>query len=96
MRKVLKYQLNIGESHIAMRMDSIILHIESQTDTTDINMPVDRPCMWVDSDDELPYETRRFMVRGTGHPVAPDERYVGTFLLPQSVGSFVGHVFEVV
>jgi len=47
--------------------------------------------VWAIVDTDHPLEPRQFAIHGTGHPIPPGERYVGTAPGP----TFVWHLFEV-
>jgi hypothetical protein len=52
----------------------------------------EHPQMWVLVDPDAHMEERTFYVCGTGHAIAENLNYLGSFQL--DAGAFVGHVFE--
>jgi hypothetical protein len=48
------------------------------------------PTIWARVDPDADRVTRTFQIFGTGNPIPPAAKYVGTF----DVGPFVWHVFE--
>jgi hypothetical protein len=82
---VYKYPFEIaGEVVIPMPFGAKILRVECQAG---------QPCMWALVDADRVIETRRFLVRGTGHdiPRNPAEiEHIATF----QQGPFVWHMFE--
>lgn len=87
MKRILKYKLTIGENQIQVRQGGIVRHVATLRDT---------PCMWIEGDDELPYELRTFVVHGTMHGIPGNEQYLGTFMFNTTWGyPFVRHLFEV-
>lgn len=49
---------------------------------------------WAEHDSSAPSSLRVFQVFGTGHPLPPDARYVGT--CPRTADGLVWHLFELV
>ena len=85
MATIYKYAFEVTDHvSIAMPEGADLLCVQTQGHTQ---------CIWAIVNPDLPLETRRFRVYGTGHPL--DETpgiYVGTFQLMG--GSLVFHVFE--
>lgn len=72
-------------------------------DAFEISMPIgaellcvreqdNRGQLWARVVPERPVEPRRFFLRGTGHPVDLDCKYVGSFMMHD--GALVFHLFE--
>ena len=93
------------ESAFGGRLMSKMLDLK---DEVAIAMPVDahiltlqtlrgQPCLWALVDPSKPPVTRRFAVRGTGHPYKFDtSRYIGSFkTLEETATPLIFHVFEV-
>lgn len=81
---IYKYPIIVtDEFELTLPQGAEILHVAVQNH---------RPYLWVLIDPKHDSETRRFAVRGTGHPVSEDLRYLGSFLLYDD--TFVGHLFE--
>lgn len=58
-----------------------------------VQMQGSKPCLWAVVDSEAETETRRFFIRGTGHPMPESfERYIGTVQMAD--GALIFHVFE--
>lgn len=63
-----------------------------------VNVQGGQPYVWAEIDNvdaaEIPTETRRFRMLGTGHEFDPGEagRYIGTFLMHE--GYLVFHMYE--
>ena len=68
---------------IEMPRDAEVLHIEAQHN---------HGWMWARVAPERKLEVRRFLLRGTGHPVDMECRHLGSFMLND--GALVFHVFE--
>lgn len=84
MRTVYKYPFVVAdEFELLLPQGAEILHVAVQNH---------KPQLWALVDTDRPGETRRFAVRGTGHPVEDDLRHLGSFLLYDD--TFVGHLFE--
>ena len=87
MNAVWKYTLNTEDNlEIDLPVGSKILSVQEQ---------FGEPQMWVLVNPDNPvYETRKFRLAGTGHPIKEsDISFIGTFQLYG--GSFVGHLFEI-
>jgi DNA-directed RNA polymerase subunit RPC12/RpoP len=82
---IYKYPLPIGEDiEISMPMAAQILTVQTQKET---------PCLWAMVETDAPLTTRKFCIRGTGHPFKGNEgKYLGTFRLQG--GDLVFHLFE--
>ena len=81
---IYKYQLPTSNTDtVAMPKGAQILCVQVQKDT---------PYIWALVDPDLPTETRRFSIYGTGWDItSPPGKYVGTF---QLASGLVFHVFE--
>lgn len=75
--------------------DYIILQLPIGAKPLSVQEQHGKPCLWcLVNRNETVYETRRFLLAGTGHPITENNlEYIGTFQLYD--GSFVGHLFEV-
>lgn len=85
MKTIYKYALRVGDTvSVTMPEGAQVLTAQTQNET---------PCLWAEVDtDKLPV-SRKFEIRGTGHPLDGTEgRYVGT--LQFRGGLLVFHVFE--
>jgi hypothetical protein len=81
--KVWKYTIQVGdEVDVDMPLDAELLHVAATGS-------VDHLELWARVEPTRSIETRRILVRGTGHPVEI-EPYVGTVI----VGPLVWHVFD--
>lgn len=69
---------------VAMPAGATIVHVDTQHD---------RWCVWAEVDPDAPTVVRRFHVAGTGQPIPPSARHVGTALT--SSGFLVWHVYEI-
>lgn len=80
-----KFELILEDlSEVRMPQGASVLSIQTQND---------RPWIWAKVDTSKPMQTRRFCVRGTGHPLKGDEgTFIATFQLHG--GALVFHVFE--
>lgn len=81
MRKVWKFELNIGPTTLEMPIEAEVVYVDIQAGV---------PTLWALVDPELPTGIRRFCVRGTGHPILEGEVYVGTWQSPP----YMWHLFE--
>lgn len=83
---VWKYSLPIRDEPPTLRVPvgAEVLHVGQQNLRTEV-------VMWARVRPDQPLVERQFIVRGTGHPVPADARYVGTVVLPL----LVWHVFRV-
>lgn len=80
--RVFKYQFEIEDDiEIKMPWHGQVLKVDMQDG---------KPTLWALVDDTYTTETRRFLLRGTGHPVPDDVMHRGTFF----DGPFVWHLFE--
>lgn len=90
-RTVWKYELDT-DTILELPGDAKVLHVAAQSGPFGEN----RVCLWAEVDPSGPLRRRRFFVRGTGHPLPPDDLlpvHVGSFLTdPQ--GTYVFHVYE--
>lgn len=83
---VWKFPIPIAdEFSLTMPRDAELLFVATQKETG---------CLWarVITDDRVSLVERRFLLRGTGHPVDLDAKYVGSFILLG--GDLVFHLFE--
>lgn len=84
MKTIWKFELHIDEPvTLLMPVGAEVLTVQAQGDI---------PCIWAIVDPNAETETRRFYVRGTGHPLREVGRYVDTFQL--NGGALVFHLFE--
>lgn len=84
MATIWKFPIPIqDEFTIAMPKGAELLHVEVQHG---------QPCVWARVDPDLGHEDRALKLRGTGHPVDPECRHVGSFLLHE--GALVFHLFD--
>jgi hypothetical protein len=77
--------------------DDVTLMMPAGARILDVQLQQGRPCAWAIVDPRRDKEPRRFIVRGTGHPLGfdPDKlSHVGTFQ-PSTTWSLVFHMFEV-
>jgi hypothetical protein len=81
---VYKYEFSVDdEVTIKMPVGAKVLHVGSQHYA--------RGCIWALVDEEMPHlQDRRFLIRGTGHPVPEAAAHLGTWF----DGPFVWHIFE--
>lgn len=70
-------------------LGSVIRHVGEQRGSITLWFETDFDLM--DRTDDAALETRRFLIRGTGHPIPDGATYLGTV----PMASFVWHVFEV-
>ena len=82
---VWKYPLSARFSDFALEMPAgaEVPHFAAQSGA---------PCLWARVTPSRPHEARRFLLRGTGHPVDPRARHVGTVVLEDA--RLVLHLFE--
>lgn len=87
MEQVWKYPIHMQDSfELEMPQGAQILFVAVQKDA---------PCLWARVDSARKLWTRRFIVRGTGHPIdVLPASHVGSFMLHG--GTLVFHLFEVV
>lgn len=80
-----KYNIKIGITALDLPKDSEVLCVQVQ----DAN-----PCIWVKVNPENKKEWRTFVTYGTSYEIdtQTEKKYIGTFQL----GSFVGHLFEII
>lgn len=85
--RVFKYPIPI--------LDEFTLALPNGAELLSVQAQAGEPMLWALVDETAPPKTRSFILRGTGHAIAPTDipRYVGTFQLHG--GNFIGHVFEV-
>jgi len=82
---VWKFPLTLADSQaVSMPLDAEILCIQVQGAAT--------PCLWARVEEHHPLTERRIEMRGTGHSVESDLRYIGTVQLYG--GTLVLHAFE--
>lgn len=79
-----KYEFELSDDPQPKDMprDAQLLHVEAQDGLI---------TLWALVVPDRKPERRSFVIHGTGHPVDPDSRYVGTAL----IRPFVWHLFEV-
>jgi hypothetical protein len=82
MKAIYKYQLSNSDNPITLVKGAKILTVKLQNDT---------PTLWalVDTDEYL-QETRLIVIRGTGHDIEDNAKYITTYM----DGPFVWHAFE--
>lgn len=78
-----------GPLAVDMPYDSEIVAVGPEPSVTAPNLV----CFWAKVNDERPRRTRKFIVRGTGHPL-PENMYVD-YLGTVVVQPFAWHLFEV-
>ena len=82
MKAIYKYPLNLSNNPIAMIKGAEILTVNLQNDTATLWALID------------PYEgleeSRLIVIRGTGHPIEDNAKYIATYV----DGPFVWHIFE--
>lgn len=84
MTAVWKFPLAVEDTQtIDIPKGAYLLHVAAQSDV---------PCLWALVNPEAATEQRTFTTVGTGHPVALNDAYVGSYQLDE--GAFVGHLFE--
>ena len=82
--RIWKYALPVvSRQIIEMPIGSQLLTVQTQAD---------EPHLWALVDPGLPTEEREILMYGTGHPIDPPGRYIGTF--QQVDGTLVFHVFD--
>jgi len=82
--EVWKFQIPISDDFsIEMPRDAELLYVATQHEVG---------CLWVRVVPDRAMETRHFMLRGSGHDISLDCKYVGSFMLDG--GIFVFHLFE--
>jgi len=88
-RRVYKYPIPVTDMiDLSLPAGAQPLHVAAQGEMV---------CLWALVDPEAEPVARRFIVRGTGHPIENDDAdlsHVGTFLLQD--GALVFHLFEVI
>lgn len=81
-KTVYKYPFDVSDDVVVkMPDDAEILKVDHQDG---------QPTIWALVDTESPAVMRRFIVRGTGHPVPDGVEHVGSFFH----GPFIWHLFE--
>lgn len=70
--------------------DSFTVEMPAGATILDVGVAPDGPCFWALVLPAGGSERRTFALRGTGHQVRGELRYVGSFVH----GAFVGHLFE--
>ena len=85
MKYIYKYDLTLsGEQEIEMSEDAQILSVQTQ---------YEKICIWVLFDTKQKMVKRKFIVKGTGHPIdEKNMKYIGTTQMMK--GNLVWHVFE--
>ena len=86
-RTVYKYELRLG--------DYVTVPLPKGAEIIYVAVQADCPYLWarVDPDPQVPVESRRFRIAGTGHRLGTDVgRHIGSFMLQD--GALVFHVFE--
>ena len=85
MKCIYKYDLTLsGEQEIEMSEDAQILSVQTQ---------YEKICIWVLFDTKKKMVKRKFIVKGTGHPIEEKNmKYIGTTQMMK--GNLVWHVFE--
>lgn len=85
MRTVYKYKLELkdGVQEISMPIGAKVLFFTMQKET---------PTIWAEVNTEMKgSQIRAFIIHGTGHPIGPNENYVGTTF----DRVFVWHLYEI-
>ncbi len=85
MPTIWKFEFKVDDDvRVKMPTGASIIHVGSQKSL--------HLCLWAVVEEKAATETRRFFVRGTGHPMlrADAANHIGTVL----DGSFVWHIFE--
>lgn len=86
MKTIYKFTLDL--------VDSQTIQMPEGASVLSLQLQYGQPCLWALVDTDKPLTPRRFITRGTGHPV-PSEwvSYAGTYQLQG--GDLVFHVLEV-
>jgi len=86
-QRIYKYPVRFDDTfEVLMPRGAVVLSVATQDD---------HPQMWARVDPAQPMLTRRFHLRGTGHPLTGEEgRFIGTFLMRS--GALVFHLFEAI
>lgn len=87
MNVVWKYTLIVDDNlNVELPLGAKVLSVQEQ---------FGEPQMWVlVNQEQSTYETRKFRLAGTGHPIKENNiSFIGTFQLYN--GGFVGHLFEI-
>jgi len=83
MESIWKFQLATTDTqHLFIPEGAELLCVQTQYDV---------PCIWAKVDTDAEDKDVLVTIRGTGHPVSTQDKYLGTFQL--SGGNFIGHVF---
>ena len=82
MKTIYKYQLTLSDNPITMIKGAEILTVKLQNGT---------PTLWalVDTNEYLE-ESRLIVIRGTGHDIEDNAKYITTYI----DGPYVWHIFE--
>lgn len=88
MKKIYKYELELGVARVEMPIESNVLSVGNQRGAV---------CLWAEVDTISPYtgkeplmETRTFHTIGTGYTVPQGLKYIDTII----VEPFVWHIYE--
>lgn len=91
MKSIWKFNLKIDDD-----IQTILMPKGADILTADLQHG--KPTIWAEVNPEAEKESRRFWILGTGQNIPKsifERQYIGTFQIVGSVGSLVGHVFEV-
>lgn len=90
-RRIFRHYVVAGGRAKSFELTGSPLHVEARRLGVGMQAPhlVD---FWVEHDDDLPAATRTFQVFGTGHPLPPGARYVGS--TARTADGFVWHLYE--
>ena len=72
--------------------DDLTIEMPAGAEILSVQVQHGEPCIWVLVDPSNKWDVRHFMVRGTGHSVDFDGRFIGTIQIMG--GSLVFHLFE--
>jgi len=90
LKEIWRFPLKNNDTVLLMPKDAEILCLKLKDDV---------PCIWAvftKGDEDEPV-SRRFVIKGTGHPIdEPNLSYIGTYMQSSSVGTLVCHVFEMI
>lgn len=79
-------------------IDFQVLELPKDSKILTVQLQYGKPTIWFQCDPDLPKTRRRFAIVGTGNevPFVDKATYIGTYLMPGAVITFVFHLYEII
>jgi hypothetical protein len=85
-RRMFRYTVPVDDNPRTFDLTSDPVHVANGASLAEVEF-------WAEFTDGAPKQARHFVVVGTGHPLPPDGRWVGT--CPRTPEGIVWHLYEI-